>query len=267
MPDLSTFGYRPDPPNAADRSFSGMLRPKLVADTAGDVDLRIHTTQTNQYSASSCVGNATADSVEILNSVSGLPSVQLSRLFVYTLCRNLMDTDLDGRADIDKDEGTYIRLAFDVLSKFGICREDLPSEQGGWPYDLKKLHTLPSLKAMRSATGHRIHSYYRIYETGDERVERIIEALRSSHPVVFGTLIDDSFTQLTNEGPADTPKGDTRGGHAMICVGYERAKGFIIKNSWGLNWGDGGFCYMTPEYLGWRNTTDLWVPTKGAMFR
>jgi C1A family cysteine protease len=53
----------------------------------------------------------------------------------------------------------------------------------------------------------------------------------------------------------------------MLVVGYISGKGFIIKNSWGSSWGDGGFCIMKPEYLAWSRTQDLWVPTKGTTFR
>lgn len=269
---LGTFGYLPDPPKKpgekADFDFNTKFMGKLTQVHSGDVDLSEHTSNTNQYSAGSCAGNATADSVEVLNSIEGKPDVQLSRLFVYTLARNFMDVDQDGRSDIDKDEGTYIRLCFDVLAKFGICREDLASNKGGWPYDLNNIHELPSLKAMRKATGHRIHSYYRIVETGDLRCDLILEALRANHPVVFGTRITRAFTRMRNEGPVESPDGQaTVGGHAMMVVGYVTGKGFLIKNSWGPGWGDGGFCFMKPEYLAWSGTTDIWVPTKGMAFK
>ena len=252
--DREAMGYRQDPAKKAgekpDFSFSATLRPKLTAVWPGDVDMSKHTTETNQRWAGSCVGNATGDSVELLNSVEGLPPVQLSRLAIYTLCRMLMDTDDDGRADIDKDEGTYIRLAFDVLSRFGVCREDIPVSQGGWPYDLSKLHVLPSLKSMRAATGHRIHSYYRIDESGHDRVEAILAALRAQHPVVFGTKVTKAFTRFRGTEPIGPPEGQaTVGGHAMMLCGYDRTKGFLMHNSWGKGWGDGGFAYLTEEYL------------------
>lgn len=288
-PTLSTLGklgWLPDPLKKAsekpDYVFKrGLQTPsdtpelftQLKVSSSGDVDLTIHTTETRQYRASSCGGNATADSVEILNSIEGRPHVQLSRLFVYTLARNFMDMDHDGRSDINKDEGTYLRLCFDVLSKFGICREDIPKNEGGWPYDLdprtqkpKDLYILPSLKAMRQATGHRIHSYYRIVAKGEERLAEILSALRSNHPVVFGTLVNEAFVNLRSEGPVGPPSGATVGGHAMIIVGYISGKGFIVKNSWGLDWGDFGRCLMKPEYLAWSETSDLWVPTLGVTF-
>lgn len=254
------FGYIPDPASPADYSFKATLAPRLIQAAAGDVDLRPFCTETNQFSASSCVGNATADAVEIRDAIEGRPRVQLSRLFVYTLARNMMDMDHDGRGDINVDHGTQIRLAFDVLSKFGICTETT------WAYDLSKLFVLPSLKAMREATGHRIHSYYRIDGTGNERCDQVIQALRGNHPVVFGTQIDTNFFGVHDSTPVGVPTGKIEGGHAMIVVGYSGGN-FIVKNSWGQGWGDGGFWYMTPEYLGWDRTQDIWVPTGGTTFK
>lgn len=265
-------GYLRDPEKKPgekpDFSFTEKLRPALGSlIVPGDVDFSEHTTHTNQYNAPSCVGNATADSVEVLNSIEHGSKIQLSRMFVWTLCRNMMDSDRDGRGDIDQIKGTYIRLAFDVLSRFGICREDLPVSEGGWPYDMSKMKVLPSLKAMRAATGHRIHSYYRITETGEDRIEALLAALRAKHPVVFGTLVDRDFQRLSDEGPVGIPKGATVGGHAMMLVGYDSAKGFLVKNSWGSGWGEGGLAYMSPEYMAWEKTWDIWVPTSGSVFR
>lgn len=269
--DYGPCGYLPDPPKKVgekpDFVFRADLLPLLTEAHPGDVDLRAYTTYTNQYNAGSCAANATADSVEVLNSIAKLPSVQFARLFVYTLARNFMDMDGDGQSDIDKDDGTFIRLCFEVLSKFGICREDIAAGKGGWPYDLSKLHELPDLKSMRRATGHRIHSYYRINTTGEDRLDDIIGALRSNHPVVFGTSIDAAFKKVHSLSPVGPPEGGTIGGHAMMVVGYLAGKGFIIKNSWGSGWGDDGFCVMAPEYLAWGATRDIWVPTKEMMFK
>jgi C1A family cysteine protease len=261
------YGYRPDPPSSKDRNFSTELAPRLQVATSGDVDLRRFCTVQNQYDIGSCAGNSTADSVEIISAIEGRPPVQLSRLFVYTLARNLMDADGDGKGDIDKDEGVYIRLCFDVLSKFGICREDIPAGKGGWPYDTKKVHTLPDILSMRAATGHRIHSYYRISETGEARIQKMLAALRANHVVVFGTRLDKNFQDVKDETPWMCT-GETLGGHAMVVVGYLSGLGFIVKNSWGPSWGSGGFCIMKPEvFLSSSNTQDLWVPTMGTSFK
>lgn len=257
---------------AKDKDFAVGLEPKLTAYTTGDVDLRTYCTDTNQFGLGSCAGNATADSVELLNAVEeeakalaeGQPRpapVQLSRLFVYSMARGLMDEDQDGQADINKDEGTFIRLCFEVLSRWGICDEEV------WPYDTSKVFTVPSFKAIRQATGHRIHSYYRIKSTGDERLMAVRSALRAKHPVVFGTLVTDAFQSWRGPlQPIGKPKGATQGGHAMLVVGLI-GNHFLVKNSWGPTWGDRGYWLMSDEYMAWDNTWDLWVPTKGSMFR
>lgn len=245
----------------------------LKALAKGDVDLSRYATESDQRSLSSCAGNATADSIEIISAVeeeeraklqqrSPNPPTPVSRLFVYSMARALMDDNGDGRGDLDRDEGTYIRLCFDVLSRFGVCDESI------WPYDESKVFVAPSVKAMRQAVGHRIHSYYRITETGNSRLETVRAALRANHPVVFGTLIDRDFSDPFGSELVRTPADEryTVGGHAMIIVGCI-GKNFKVKNSWGSDWRREGYCLFTPEYVTWKNTWDLWVPTMGTNFK
>lgn len=275
---MMTFGYRRDPVVGADgtdwiakdRDFTTVLKPSLSVG-AGDIDLSGYTTETNQYGLSACAGNATGDSIEVLNDIEEKakaaaegrapnPPIQVSRLFIYSMARGMMDDDGDGQGDINKDEGTYIRLCFEVLSRFGVCDEKV------WPYDQTKVFVSPSIKAMRQAVGHRIHSYYRIKETGDDRLDAIVSALRAKHPVVFGTLVDNAFMQANGPSVVGPPGGSTAGGHAMLCVGYVNGN-FLVKNSWGKGWRDNGFVLLTPEYMKWANTWDLWVPTLGTQFK
>jgi len=253
------FGYLEGPQDLADLSFAD-VQGSLAAVHTGDVDLREHTTSSNQFSLPSCVGNATADSIEILNSIEGRPHVELSRQFIWTLARNMMDSDRDGNTDVNRKTGTYIRLAYDVIRTFGVCPET------DWPYS-SRWDRLPSLKSMRRATGHKIRNFYRITGNGDARLDEILTALRANHPVTFGTRLPKTgFTQQAKDGPVGVPSA-LGGGHAMIIVGYLTGLGFLIKNSWGANWGDGGFFVMKPEYVAWEKTSDLWVPTRGTSFK
>ena len=55
---------------------------------------------------------------------------------------------------------------------------------------------------------------------------------------------------------------DVIGGHAFAIVAYDR-DGFWIQNSWGTDWGKGGFGKITyDEWLA--NGTDVWVARLGA---
>jgi hypothetical protein len=58
------------------------------------------------------------------------------------------------------------------------------------------------------------------------------------------------------------PQGDTvpdwtaatlDGGHAMLLAGYRRKNGqrqFLVHNSWGTGWGDGGYAYVSEAMVG-----------------
>jgi hypothetical protein len=80
--------------------------------------------------------------------------------------------------------------------------------------------------------------------------------LAEGYPIVFGIALFPSFdTCNKNKGvvPMPSPTEASRsahGLHAMLCVGYSEVdKLFIVRNSWGDKWGDGGYCYMPYEYL------------------
>lgn len=243
-PDGSTVDLVAKDPDA--RAF---LASSPVVTATGDVSLRQYAVDMNQLSLSACAGNATAESEEVLSSIAGFKPTPVSRLFIYNLSRN--ESGL-----LAQDDGTFIRGCFDTLSRYGVCDEYL------WPYDTTKVFTLPSFMAMRQALGHRIHGYYRIQETANpqDRVDAVIAALRANHPVVFGTQVSSGFMNLTDATPQDVPTANIIGGHAMCILGYIGGN-FLVKNSWGPGWGDGGFAMFKPSYIAWDQTFDLWVPT------
>lgn len=228
----------------------GQLLPKLRVVTAtGDVSLRQYGIDMNQLSEGSCAGNATAESVEVLNNIAGYKPVPLSRQFIYNMARQ-------ETGDLANDDGTYIRVCFDVLARFGVCDEYI------WPYDPSKVRVSPSLMAMRQALGHKIHAAYRIADTGTARLDAVIASLRANHPIVFGTQVSYDYESLAsgNTTPQKPPTSNIAGGHAQVIMGFINGL-FLVKNSWGSGWADGGYAYYDPSYIMWDQTTDLWVPT------
>ena len=62
-------------------------------------------------------------------------------------------------------------------------------------------------------------------------------------PLLAGIPIFENYRESRDNGgffPA--PSGANLGGHAIAIVGWTRDN-WIIKNSWGEGWGDGGYCY------------------------
>ncbi len=59
-----------------------------------------------------------------------------------------------------------------------------------------------------------------------------------------------AFSDVGRDGvfdAAEAPSG-RHGRHAMLIVGYT-GNFFIVKNSWGENWGDKGYCYIPKNVL------------------
>jgi C1A family cysteine protease len=69
--------------------------------------------------------------------------------------------------------------------------------------------------------------------------------------VVFGIKIDNNFKVLnkTNTYWNNNSNGSL-GYHAMVIVGYKKMFDkdyYVVRNSWGEQWGDSGYCYMSKE--------------------
>ena len=74
------------------------------------------------------------------------------------------------------------------------------------------------------------------------------------YPFVFGFTVLSSFEtqEVADTGVMPMPAdGDKQlGGHAVCCVGYDDDKQcFVVRNSWGSSWGDGGYFYMPYKYM------------------
>ncbi len=85
--------------------------------------------------------------------------------------------------------------------------------------------------------------------------------LASGYPFVFGFTVYESFESedVAKTGvvpmPAHTEK--VLGGHAVTAVGYDDAQQrFIVRNSWGTDWGMKGYFTMPYAYLTDSNLAD-----------
>jgi C1A family cysteine protease len=81
---------------------------------------------------------------------------------------------------------------------------------------------------------------------------------------VFGFSVYESFEgdTVAKTGVLNMPGRHEQllGGHAVMCVGYnDTTQRFIIRNSWGADWGISG--YFTMPYIYMTNTNladDFW---------
>lgn len=226
---------------------------KLTSSSYGDHILPEYTPISNQGVLGSCVANATCGAFSLLKGIENKNSVvEYSRLFLYYNARLYIK-------QTDKDEGCFIRDAFDSLTRIGICREEL------WKYDTNKVFAQPNLFAYGEADSNKISDFYSI-KNDSRKLDMIEQAIRSNHPVVFGTPVSHAFmeTKYCSELPVFDFPQVSAGNHAMIITGVQYINGkrfFLVRNSWGSSWGKNGHFLMTEDYARNEYTNDLWVPT------
>ena len=260
-------GHLPDPDDEKSLqsywNFGAQLRPHLTPGS-GDADLRpFSSPRHDQGQTGTCVAQATVKALENLErqhicQEQGIPPAQLgasghknlSVLALYYLCREQMNP-----SQVMNDSGTRPSIACDCLHRFGVCTDD------EWPYDLSKLYQSPSVMAMRDAYIHKVSAYYRITETGHDRVQSVTDALRANHPVIFGTTIGEDWQDYKAGQVLQLPS-NPEGGHSTHLVGWDNSRGvFIGENSWGMDWGDEGFYLLAPEVVANDISLDFWVIT------
>jgi C1A family cysteine protease len=206
----------------------------------------------DQGSLGSCTANAIALAYEYEQRREKGLDYTPARLPIY-----YWEREIEG--SIAYDSGAYIRDGFTVINKIGAPDEAL------FPYNVGAFTQRPAQAVYDDAERHRTLTYARI-PTGIQSYCK--QALALATPVVFGFTVYDSFFDTGRDGVVKTPdttRESIAGGHAVTMVGYEklRARGIfyaIVRNSWGPNWGDGGYCYFPMTWLmSEYNADDFWV--------
>lgn len=223
--------------------------PLIKNNNKNTVDLRNYLPDiVNQGQTNSCTANAIACLINYLN--NNLKNV--SRLFLYYNERLIENC-------INEDAGAYISDGILSLITFGICEEEV------WPYELENLMIKPSNKAYVEALCNKALIVKNIPNT----FSAMINALNNNYPFVVGIEVYDSFEDENVQKTGIVPYPNTKreillGGHAIVCVGYDSNKKlWIMRNSWGTEWGDKGYFYIPLEYLlNDKFTSELWIIQK-----
>lgn len=232
------LGYIPDLGDPRDYTYklTHVARPKSV-------DLRPKMPPVwDQGQLGSCTAFALTGAVAFLHGFTG------SQLWLYYKERALEHTT-------KQDAGAMIRDGIKVLAK-----EGLPPE-AAWPYATAKFAKRPSVAANKAAKSELIGQYQRL--TG---VSAYLDCLATGNPFVVGITVFESFESdavaANGEVPMPAANENSLGGHAICVVGYREDGAFIVRNSWGPDWGDHGSFYLPHAYLANVDlATDAWTIT------
>lgn len=136
--------------------------------------------------------------------------------------------------------GTSFQQALNVLKTRGA-----PSI-ADFPYRYQECARQPDPVVNQVASPYRINNFRSIAESMDDIKGR----LAKGHVVAFSMVLPDSFFEFTGPGIYNdlTSAPDPASGHAMLLVGYDDARqAFRLVNSWGKDWGDQGFMWISYE--------------------
>ena len=228
------YGWLPDIPDQRDYLYRAI---KPVIRLPKKVDLRLFCSLVeNQGSLGSCTANALAGNIEFLDNKSDSLYQDVSRLFIY-----YNERVLEHSADFDS--GASLRDGIKTLRKKGYCWEKT------WPYLIERFAQKPPKKCYLEAKSHCIQSYHRL-----ANISEMLTCLAEGYPFVFGFAVYESFEsqKVARTGVVHLPSKRERmiGGHAVMAIGFNKKdKRFLVRNSWGEDWGQKGCFTMPYKYL------------------
>jgi len=245
------YGWRRDLPDHRDETCDfSVSHPGLFGSLPASVDLRAGCAPLyDQGALGSCTANAIAAAFQFdQHKEDGVEEFMPSRLFIYYNERSVEGTT-------GQDSGAMIRDGVKSVHKLGVCPEFM------CPYDVDKFTDAPSKECYDAAKAHTATRYHRVPQT----TRQMKACLAAGFPFVFGFTVLTSFESdevaKTGEMPMPCDDDQPLGGHAVCCVGYDDAREvFIVRNSWGDGWGDGGYFYMPYDFISNSNlASDFWT--------
>jgi C1A family cysteine protease len=220
----------------------------------------------NQKNLGSCTAHAAVGIVEYFERRAFGRHIDASRLFVYKATRNLMG--------VTGDTGAWLRNAMAALTLCG-----LPPERY-WLYTDKKpdFDEEPPSFVYAVADNYEALKYFCHDPLGTNvppattlaSVKRYLAAGVCS---MFGFFGFPSFDMSDVKGgiPYPCPGERAQWGHAIVAVGYDdkikiknlncnklTTGALLIRNSWGVGWGDAGYGWLPYDYVLNKLALDFW---------
>ena len=218
----------------------------------------VHIPVLDQGETNACTGFALASLLQVLTkTTSRSGGAQVSPWMLYSMARRY-----DAFGGHLEDAGSSVRGAMKGWQKHGACALEL------WPgIDMPPVPDNPLKDWWLDAVRRPLGAYYRI-DASD--LPSIHSALLEVGAVVASVACHPGWDEghgarRTGDGLWEIPHRPLLrpDGHAFVIVGYNDA-GFVVHNSWGVNWGTGGRAVLT--YQDWlENAMDCWVGQIGVV--
>ncbi|MDP0498172.1 MAG: C1 family peptidase [Verrucomicrobiota bacterium JB024] len=158
------------------------------------------------------------------------------------------EDELSGDADL----GFNLMEVVQALRAYGIAdAEDLPNTFGSSTAEIAE----PPAETIDKARNRRqVEAYWVSGRTPEDQLNGLFHLLNSGVPVVIG-MGWPNYATVMRSPLIDRQNPRPGAGHAVTLVGYKCETGkpedalFQFKNSWGPRWGNGGYGWVSWEYL------------------
>jgi len=208
----------------------------------------------NQGQYGTCVAYAAAYGLRTIMLAKDLGITDKTRITANALSPSYVYAIIKKEEDVDCSKGANPIYGMEALKVAGA-----PTLKS-LPYQCNPTITT---NVQLEAIDYRIRDYQKLFffDTQDYGVKTNAtkKALTEGYPVLLGMKLPPSFFKAQKTWrsiPAD--KGNIaakHGFHAMVVVGYDdvyEGGAFRVLNSWGTNWGDGGYIWVPyKEYEDW----------------
>ena len=224
----------------------------------------------DQLTLGSCTAHAAVGIVEYFQRRAFNKHINGSRLFVYKMTRNLMG--------VTGNTGAWLRNTMGALALCGVPPEIY------WPYtdstpefDLDPSPFLCAVAGKYAAVDYFCHDPLGGSVAAEEVLFSVKKYLAAGIPSMFGFYGFPSFAAADAEGgiPFPCPGERAEWGHAVVAAGYDddmeikntrcgkTTKGaFLIRNSWGDDWGEEGYGWLPYDYVLHGLAIDFWSLVK-----
>jgi len=225
----------------------------------------------NQKNTNACTGFALSTVIEyLLLKGRREENPAVSPFMLYSMARRYDEIPEPRNADVKlSDTGSTLRGALKGWYKQGSCANKL------WPdIDMPKATNKVSTDWWIDAVKRPLGAYYRVDPLS---ITDMHVALNDLGVLYASAVCHSGWEEDKNATRRSTPpkrwsdiwqipcrRGEsTDGGHAFAIVGYNE-DGFLIHNSWGVDWGTAGYAILT--YSDWQqNAMDCWAPQIGVV--
>jgi hypothetical protein len=129
-------------------------------------------------------------------------------------------------------------------------RLDGQPEEAGWPYTMTPVDLTSWIAPVDVGP-----LFYRASQSSSLSIDELIRELDQARPVVVLMMLSRAFYAPNSQAVVDPAIGESpepARRHAVVAVGHgtvDQQRAILIRNSWGLKWGEAGHAWLTERFL------------------